>query len=119
LKEHVLVARIHFCNQFLQSVHNEADPHSEFFYYEAWISLCGEVNSQYNRYWSAENPGLIHELIFHDEKTGIWWTTNACHEIAIFMYELRVNNLLHWYTNCIWSDKQHFSTSAVVLVSFY
>jgi hypothetical protein len=29
---------------------------------EAWFSLCGEVNSQNSRYWSAENPGLTHEL---------------------------------------------------------
>jgi hypothetical protein len=88
LKEHVLVARIHFCNQFLQSVHNEAEPHLEFFSYEAWFSLRGKVNSKNSWYWSAENPGLIHELLFHDEKIGIWWTANACCEI-IFIHKLR------------------------------
>jgi len=89
LKEHVLVARITFCNQFLQSVHDEADPHLEFFSYEAWFSLCGEVNSQNSRYWSAENPGLIHEVLFHYEKYGIWWKANARSEIIISMHELR------------------------------
>ena len=88
MKEHVLVARIHFCNQFLQSVHDEADPNLEFFSYKAWFSLCGEVDSQNSQYWSAENPGLIHELLFQDEKIGIWWKANA-HEIIISMHELR------------------------------
>jgi len=89
LKEHVLVARIHFCNEFLQSVRDEAEPRAEFFSYKAWFSLCGQVNSQNSQYWSAENPGLIHEPLFHDEKIGIWWTANASREITIFMHRLR------------------------------
>jgi len=89
LKEHVLVARIHFCSELLQSVHDEAEPDAEFFSYKVWFSLGGQVNSQNSQYWSAENPRLIHELLFHDEKTGIWWTANARHEITIFMHKLR------------------------------
>jgi hypothetical protein len=68
LKEHVLAARIHFCNQFLQSVHDEANPQIEFFSHKAWFSLCGEVKSQKSRYWSAEYPGLIHEHFFMMKK---------------------------------------------------
>jgi hypothetical protein len=72
LKEHDPIARIHFCNWFLQSVHDgEVDAQLVFFSDEAWFSLCGEVNSQNNQYWSAENPGLIHVLSLHDEKTGL------------------------------------------------
>jgi hypothetical protein len=51
LKEHDPVARIHFCNWFLQSVHDgEVDPQLAFFFDEAWFSLVGEVNSQNSRY---------------------------------------------------------------------
>jgi hypothetical protein len=65
LKEHDLVARKNFCNLFLWSVHNgEFDPQLVFFYNETWFSLRGEVNCQNSQYWSAENPRLIHELLF-------------------------------------------------------
>jgi len=72
-KEHDLAARIQFCNQFLQSKHNgKVDLRLLFFSYKACFSLHREVNSKNSQYWSAENPGLIHELLFHDEKIGIW-----------------------------------------------
>jgi hypothetical protein len=57
--------------------------HSDFSS-EAWFSLhgeVGEVNSQNSRYWSAESPGLIHELPLHDEKTGVWCAMSARREI--------------------------------------
>jgi hypothetical protein len=44
---------------------------------DAWFSLGGEVNSQNSGYRSAENPGLIHELPVHDEKTRVWCAMNA------------------------------------------
>jgi hypothetical protein len=41
-KEHDPVARINFCNWFLQSVHDEeVDPQLVSFLDEAWFSLCG------------------------------------------------------------------------------
>jgi hypothetical protein len=55
-KEHDPVARIHFCNWFLQSVYDgEVDPQLVFFSSEALVSLRGKVNSQNGRYWSAES----------------------------------------------------------------
>ena len=60
-KEHDLATRIHFCNQFLQSVHNgEVDLHLVFFSYKACFLLRREVNSRNTQYWSIENPGLMH-----------------------------------------------------------
>lgn len=57
LKEHDLVARIHFCNWFHQSAHNgEVYPQLMFFYDEAWFSLHGEVNFKNSHWWSTENP---------------------------------------------------------------
>jgi hypothetical protein len=46
--------------------------HNCFFSDEAWFSLRGEVNSQNNRFWSAENPGCIQESPLHDERIGFW-----------------------------------------------
>jgi len=66
-KEHDLAARIRFCNQFLQSVDNgEVNLRLVFFSYKACFLLHREVNSQNSRYWSVENPGLMHKFLFHD-----------------------------------------------------
>jgi hypothetical protein len=92
LKEHDPVARIHFYNWFLQSVHDgEVDPQLVFFSDEAWFSLRGHVNSQNNRHWSAENPGVIHELSLHDEKIGVWCAMNARRVIGPIFYDYTFN----------------------------
>jgi hypothetical protein len=68
LKEHHPVARTHFCNWFLQSVNNGVVD-AQFFSDEASFSVRGEVNSQNSLYWSAENPGHTHELLFVTKKS--------------------------------------------------
>jgi hypothetical protein len=55
---------------------------------EAWFSLRREVNSQNNRYWSAENQRLIDELPVHDEKCGVWCTVILRHYSSIRLKEL-------------------------------
>jgi hypothetical protein len=49
------------------------------------------VNSQNNRYWSAENPRLIHELPLHDERIGAWCAISACRIIGPIFYDSAVN----------------------------
>jgi hypothetical protein len=92
---------VYFCNWFLQSVHDgEVDPQLVFFSGEAWFSIHGEVNSQNNRYWSAENPRFIHELPLHDERIGVWCAINAHKIIGPIFYDdtvhaaRYVNNIL-------------------------
>ena len=47
LKERDPLARLYFCNLFLQSVQDgEVEPHLVIFSYEPWFLLSGEVNSQ-------------------------------------------------------------------------
>jgi len=47
LKERDPVARLYFCNLFLQSLQDgEVEPHFVVFSYEPWFLLNGEVNSQ-------------------------------------------------------------------------
>jgi hypothetical protein len=92
LKKHNLVVRIHFCNWFVLSIHDaEVAPQLVFLSNEAWISLCGEVNSQNNRYCSANNLRLIHKLSFHDEKIGERCAINACSIIGHIIYDDTVN----------------------------
>jgi hypothetical protein len=92
LKEHDPVARIHLCNWFLQAVHDgEVDPQFVFFSDEAWFSLRGEVNSRNNRYWSAENPGIVHELPLYDETIGVWCAMSARRVIGPIFYDYTVN----------------------------
>lgn len=43
---------------------------------EAWFHLSGCVSS-HNRFWSAENPALIHEMPLSDIKDGVWCATSA------------------------------------------
>jgi hypothetical protein len=75
-KEYGVVARIFF-SWVLQSAHDrEVDPHI-FSPDKAWFSLHDEVYIQNSQYWSAENPGLIHKLPLHDEKTDVWCAGSA------------------------------------------
>jgi hypothetical protein len=92
LKEHDLAARINFCDSFLRSVHDgEFDPQLVFFSEEAWFSLCRVVNSQNNRYWSAENPKFIRELPLHDKRIGVWCVISASRIIGPIFYDDTVN----------------------------
>jgi hypothetical protein len=60
-----------------------------FFSDEAWFSVRGEVNSQNDCYWGAEN--LIHELPLHDKRIGVWCTISACRIIGSICYNDTVN----------------------------
>jgi hypothetical protein len=92
LKEHDPVARINFCDWFLRSVHDgEADRQLVFFSDEAWFSLCGEVNSQNNWYWSAENPRFIHEFPLHHKRIGVWYAISARSIFGPIFYNDTVN----------------------------
>ncbi|KAJ4437284.1 hypothetical protein ANN_17422 [Periplaneta americana] len=56
------------CKQCADGV---VDPTEINFTDEAWFHLHGHVIMQNNRYWSTENPHLIHETPLHDEKVGV------------------------------------------------
>jgi len=53
------------------SVHKgKVDQKLTFCYGEVWF-LFGWVSVHNNRYWTAQNPYLNHEISLHDSKTGI------------------------------------------------
>lgn len=80
-----------------------------FLFDEAHFSLPGEVNSQNNRYWSAENLGLFHELTLLDEKIGVWCAMRTRREVpTVFGQDVqRVNNLFRRCTDQIRSGGRH------------
>jgi hypothetical protein len=64
--------RTHFCNWFLQAVHDGVlHPKLTFFTDEAWFHLSGHINAQNNRYWSSINPKQTFEVPLHDQKIGV------------------------------------------------
>jgi hypothetical protein len=55
----------------------EIDPTLILFSDEARFHLSGYINSKNNRYWSAENPILIHEVALYDIKVCVWGVMRA------------------------------------------
>jgi hypothetical protein len=84
--------RLHFCEWLGDVVEN--DPHfmdTCFFTDEAWFHLSGYVNSQNCRFWSTENPHIIHELPLHSAKLGVWAAMNA-ERVFVCFFETTVNS---------------------------
>jgi hypothetical protein len=70
--------RMHFCNWFLQAVHDGVlDPKLTFFTDEAWFHLSGYINAQNNGYWSSIKPKQTFEVPLHDQKIGVWCAITA------------------------------------------
>jgi hypothetical protein len=70
--------RKHFCNWFLQAVHNSVlEPKLTFYTDEAWFHLSGYINAQNNRYWSSINLKQTFEMPLQDQKIGVWCAITA------------------------------------------
>jgi len=66
-------ARLHFSNWLVNVMDNdETFLNKTFFSDEAWFHLSGYINSQNARYWSSQNPHLIHERPLQPQKIGVW-----------------------------------------------
>jgi hypothetical protein len=84
--------RTHFCNWFLQAVHDGVlDPKLTFFTDEAWFHLSGYINAQNIRYWSNINPRQTFEVPLHDQKIGVWCAITASRIVGpIFLKTLLI-----------------------------
>ena len=86
-------ARRNFVNWYLHGVHaGEIDPTLILFSGEAWFHLGGLVNSQNNRYWSAENPMLIQEVPLHGVQVGVWCAMSATRIIGPIFFSETLNS---------------------------
>jgi hypothetical protein len=89
-------ARINHCRWFQHSVYDGmADPDFVFYTDEAWFHLSGYVNSQNNRYWSAENSYSIYEVPLHDVKIGVWCAISAHRIIGPVFFQETINSELY------------------------
>jgi hypothetical protein len=53
---------------------------------EVWLHFCGHGSSQNNEYLSSVNPHLIHEVLLHDVKVGVWCAVNDKRIIGPILY---------------------------------
>jgi hypothetical protein len=85
--------RTHFCNWFLQAVHDGVlDPKLTFFTDEAWFHLNGYINAQNNRYWSSINPRQTFEVPLPDQKTGVWCAITASRIVGPIFFKNTFNS---------------------------
>jgi hypothetical protein len=42
-----------------------------------WSHFSGYVDTQNNMCWSAESPIVVHEVVLHDVKFGMWCAVSA------------------------------------------
>lgn len=54
---------------------------------EAHFHLSGTVNKQNMRYWSAENPCVLHQRPLHDPKVTVWCAVSSSTIIGPYFFE--------------------------------
>jgi hypothetical protein len=90
----------------LQTQMKETD-YTLLFSDEAWFHLSGYINSQKNRYWSAEIAMLIHNVPFNYIMVAVQHAISATRITDLFVLH-RINNIrigshslilckIHWY----------------------
>lgn len=75
--------RVAACEEMLENLPQEA----VFFSDEAHFYLSGCVNKQNFRYWSADNPRVIHEKPLHCEKVTVWCAVSEMGIIGPYFFE--------------------------------
>jgi hypothetical protein len=45
-------------------------------------------NSPNNEYWSAKKPNTVHEVSYHDSKTGVWCAIPRRHITGIIFFKV-------------------------------
>ena len=75
-------------DNMLQLVNDNSDFHEKFLMSdEAYFHLNGYVNKQNCRFWSKENPRIIHELPLHPEKVTMWSAICLTEIIGPYFFE--------------------------------
>lgn len=81
--------RIRFCKNTLGRLEENDDQINNLWMSdEAHFHLSGFVNKQNFRYWSYENPRLLHETPLHSQKVIIWCVISANGIIGPFFFFL-------------------------------
>lgn len=84
--------RLAFCETILEKIEsNEIALDSILMTDEAHFYLNGDVNKQNYRYWSNENPQIIHEKPLHSPKVTVWMGVAAWGLIGPYFFDSTVN----------------------------
>jgi hypothetical protein len=85
--------RTHFCDWFLQAVHDSVlDPKLTFFTDEVWFHLSRYINAQNNKYWSSINPRQSFEVLLYDQKIGVWCAITSSRIVGPIFFENTINS---------------------------
>ncbi len=85
-------ARLQFCKRILEKIDNDELPLNRILFTdEAHFYLPGAVNNQNMRYWSDENPRIIHEKPLHSPKLTVWMGVASYGLIGPFFFDQTVN----------------------------
>lgn len=95
-------ARVRFWSVLCEAwCSGEVDPLLSYFTDDVWFHLSGHVSTQNNRHQWADNPVLLHEVLWHDIKTGAWCAVSAA--IIIWSIFFMDTVSLEWYIGKIMS----------------
>lgn len=83
-----IAQRLAFATWFQQKVDNDASFTEHLFMSdEAHFHLSGHVNKQNCRFWSTENPRLLHEIPLHSQKVTVWCAVSMHHIVGPYFFE--------------------------------
>jgi hypothetical protein len=89
LKEADKKKRVDYCGWLLIKISDgELDP---MLYFRSNVHVSGHTNSQNTRYWSAENPHMLHQEPLHDQKIGVWCAVSGNRIVGPIFFDRNVN----------------------------
>jgi len=57
-----------------------------------WLYLHSHINTQKNRYWLANNLRVLHRVLLHDIKVGVWCAVSTIKIIRLITFSNTVNS---------------------------
>ena len=86
--------RLGFCTRILKEIEEKTVPLQQILFTdEAHFYLHGDVNSQNMRYWSVNNPHIIHEKPLHSPRLTVWVGVASFGIIGPYFFKETVNGV--------------------------
>ena len=93
-------SRVNFCEWFTAFVADRENVLAKtFFTDEASFHLSECINSPNSRIWSTEDPNMLNEKPFYDQKVGVWCAVVRSRTIGSIFYENAM--MYEWYISDI------------------
>lgn len=85
------IARVQYCQWFLEHLNDNAVLDKTFFTDEGWFHLNGYINSQNYRTWATENPHVTVETSLHPIKIGVWVAISRARIVGPIFFNTTIN----------------------------